>query len=115
MKLAELLKKNADVEWTVWDKDHDIEVYFSWSEKDEWDKAMNKIAGVLEVAECDEEETNATVNLSDVIEKNIDNGVFKDLFINNDVDSIMDDIEHIFAGYVSEEWLVKFADSLSEV
>jgi len=111
MKLAELLQKSEN-EFTVWDKDYDIEVYFSWTQNDEWDKAMCKIADALEVVECDEEECTATVNMADVIEKNINNGVFEKIFINNDVDSIMDDIEHIFAGYVSEDWIKKFADSL---
>ena len=53
-----------------------------------------------------------TVDLSGLIERNINNGVFKDLFIRNNIDAIMDDIHNIFAGYVSEEWLTDFAESL---
>ena len=113
MRLSEYLNKfyKTGEEVTVWDKDYDIETYFYFSDTfDEWDAAMYEVAESLEVVEV--RNGGVIVNLSDVIERNINNGVFKDLFINNDVDSIMDDIENIFAGYVSTEWLKRFARSL---
>lgn len=104
-------------EFTVYDKDYDTEVYFYHPDMNEkWDIAMDEIAGLLTVVDYKEatEKDNpcATVDLSGLIERNIDNGVFKDLFIHNDIDAIMDDIMNIFAGYVSEEWLTDFAESL---
>lgn len=99
-------------EVTVFDRDYDIEVYFyrPTITDDKWDKAMNLIAQKLDIVGfC---KRGVIVNLSDVIERNLDNGVFKDLFICNDVDSIMDDIENIFSGYVSDSWLNDFANSL---
>ena len=113
MTLYEVCTKNkSEIDTTVWDKDYDIEVYFPNEANDKWDEAMLKIAKKLEVVEITK--NGVTVNLSEVIEANIDNGVFDKLFINNDIDSIMDDIMNIFAGGVSEEWIIKFADSLKE-
>ena len=68
-------------------------------------------AGVdeLEVVEFG---NTVTVNLSEVIENNLDNKVFDDLFIHNDIDSIMYDIENILSGNVSEKWMEKFVNSL---
>lgn len=110
MKLAEYLSNcSEDMEITVWDKNYDMETYF-YSYNDDWDKAMLKIAEALEIIEF--RNGGVIVNLSEVIEKNIDNGVFEELFIENDVDAIMDDIDNIFAGNVSDKWLMKFADSL---
>lgn len=104
-------------EFTVYDKDYDTEVYFYHPDMNEkWDIAMDKIAGLLTVVDYKEatetDNPEVTVDLSALIERNISNGVFKDLFIHNNLDAIMDDIHNIFAGYVSEEWLTDFAESL---
>lgn len=52
------------------------------------------------------------MNLSDVIEKNLDNLTKADLFIDNDLDSIMVDMENILAGNVSGNWMEKFVECL---
>ena len=103
--------QNVD-EFTVWDSAYDIETYFYHPDMtDKWDSAMWKIADKLNVTESDGDKV--TVDLSEVIERNLDNGVFDKLFIINDIDAIMDDIMNIFAGYVSDSWLTEFADSLT--
>ena len=109
--------RTEEDEFTVYDKDYDTEVYFYHPDMNEkWDIAMDKIAGLLTVVDYKEatetDNPEVTVDLSALIERNINNGVFKDLFIHNDIDAIMDDIMNIFAGYVSEEWLTDFAESL---
>lgn len=107
--LADYLEKcEENEEITVFDKDYDVETYFYNSKRDEWDKAMFAIAKKLDVISISNR--GVTVNLSDVIEKNIKN--FDGLFIHNDVDAIMEDIEAIFSGCVSEEWLTEFANKL---
>lgn len=113
MTLYEHMQLNENgAEITVHDVDYDIESYFyNDLPKDKWQEAMLTIAKKLLVVETDDDEV-VTVNLSEVIGRNLDNGKFEKLFIRNDVDHIMDDIEAIFSGYVSEEWLTEFANSL---
>ena len=97
-------------EITVWDKDYDMEVYFYNQEYDAWDQAMMDLASKLDVINT----TNGgvVVNLSELIERNIDALSASDLFYDTDIDSIMDDMESILAGNVSEDWLQKFVDCL---
>lgn len=111
MTLGEYIRQtDYGSEITVWDKDYDIEVYFDNYGNDAWANAMMAFADKLNIVKF---RTNGVVvNMSDVIERNIDNPKFKDLFIRVSVDDIMDDIENILAGYVSEEWLTEFADCL---
>ena len=115
MTLYEFILKHQDIdELTVWDKDYDMEIYFypdCVNPADEWDKAMCEIAKKLTIV-TENWGKGVTVNLSDVIERNLNNGAFENLFIWNDVDSIMADIENVFAGYVSEKWMIDFATSL---
>ena len=115
MTLYEYLRDCKEDEVEVTDKDYDILTYFYYADEREeevssWNRAMMQIARKLEVIESGDAE--ATVNLSEVIEKNLDRGVLDDLFIHNDIDSIMDDIENILSGNVSEKWMEKFANSL---
>lgn len=120
MTLYEFIEQSQPwEEFDIHDKDYDIETYFYDSiltPEDDWDKAMAKIAKKLEVVEVDctpHDRYKVTVNLSDVIDKNVkSNDEFKELFIINSTDAIMDDIENIFAGHVSEAWIMAFADSL---
>lgn len=122
MTLKEYIASRPDnedyAEFTVFDKDYDVEVYFYHPDMTEpWDIAMDRIASKLSVIEYTEEDLmhnnpQVTVDLSDLIERNINNGTFEKLFIRNTVDDIMNDIHAIFAGHVSEEWLTEFADSL---
>ena len=113
MTLKQYISSHRDIEeFTVFDNDYDIETYFYHPDMTEkWDRAMNDIADKLLVTEY--EHDKVTVNLSEVLERNLSNGAFGKLFINNDIDDIMDDIMNIFAGYVSDSWLTEFADSLT--
>lgn len=115
--LFDFLSEHQEDEVTVYDSEYDTESYFYYSDDttdDAWDNAMMQIAKKLTCIETDTDDSrvSATVNLSEVIEKNIDNGTFEKLFIRNNIDSIMHDIQNIFSGYVSEEWLTAFANSL---
>ena len=53
MNLLEYMKQHKEEEITVFDKDYDMETYFEYStdSKDNWEKAMDKIAEHLEVVE----------------------------------------------------------------
>lgn len=99
-------------ELTVWDRDYDIETYFySGKYKDKWDKSIMELSKLLTVTRITTD--GITVNLAEIIEKNIAKLKEADLFIYCDIVSIMDDIDNILAGYVSEEWLEEFVNTMS--
>lgn len=99
-------------ETSVHDIDYDIGIYFYNSCNDKWDEAVMNIAKLLNVIKIHND--SVEVDLSKVIEKNIEKinsaGLFSD---DVTTDDIIDDIEKIFAGYVSEGWFLKFADTLT--
>lgn len=96
-----------DEELTVWDRDYDMETYFySGESEDKWDKAMSDLSKLLTIEEIRND--GVTVNLSEIIERKIDKLDKANLFIRCDIDSIMDDIDNILAGNVSEEWMEEF-------
>lgn len=110
MKLYDLLKK-TEGEITVWDKEYDIETYFygiknRGDDLDDWDRSIIELAKLLDVT--DASDGAVTVNLSEVIGRNIDALKRADLFIRCDIDAIMADIMNILAGHVSENWLKEF-------
>lgn len=113
MKLYEYLDLMPEgEELTVWDKDYDMETYFYGGEpEDEWDKAMSDLSKLLTVEEI--KNNGVTVNLSEIIESKTDKLDKANLFIECDIDSIMDDIDNILAGNVSEEWMEEFVVALS--
>lgn len=114
MTLYEYIKMMPEgEELTVWDKDYDIETYF-YSDKednDRWQKSMLELSKLLTITEIRKD--GLIVNLADVIEKNISKLEKADLFIYCDIDSIMEDIENIISGYVSEEWMEDFVKAMS--
>ena len=115
MKLYDyLITLEEGTELTVWDEDYDIESYFyndePEDEDDDWQTSMLELAKLLDVTEV--KERGVIVNLSEVIEKKLDELKEANLFRRCTVDSIMDSMEGILAGYVSEEWLKKFVDVL---
>lgn len=115
MTLYDYIKQHSTIdELTVWDKDYEMEIYFypdCINPDNEWDKAMEIIVKKLNVVKRNSKGC-VTVNLSEVIERNIHNGQFDGLFKRNDIDAIMADIQNIFAGYVSDSWMMEFANSL---
>ena len=99
-------------ELTVWDKDYDIETYFynTVDMEDLWDKSMIELSKLLEIEEvCN---NGVVVNLSKLIESRLKYLNKSNLFIECDIDLIMDDIESIISGNVSEEWLEIFVNVL---
>ena len=113
MTLYEYLEQTTDWEVTVWDKDYDLETYFYKTDgKDKWDKAMNDLAKLLTISQFSKD--GLVVNLAEIIEKKIPQLKEADLFIACKIDPIMNDIDNILAGCVSEGWLEKFVGALSK-
>lgn len=114
MKLYDYLKTLEEgTELTVWDTDYDIESYFyndEPEEDDDWQTSMLELAKLLDVTEI--KKRGVIVNLSEVIEKKTNELKEADLFRKCTTDSIMNSMEGILAGYVSEEWFKKFVDVL---
>ena len=116
MKLYDYLTTLEEgTELTVWDTDYDMESYFYHDEPDEdddWQTSMLKLAKLLDVTEI--KERGVIVNLSEVIEKKLDELKEANLFRRCTTVSIMNDMENILSGYVSEEWFKKFVDVLKK-
>ena len=113
MTLYDYIKQTEDWENTVFDKDYDIEVYFYKNDDDDldsWDKSMEKLSKLLTVDEISK--YGVTVNLSELIESKLENLKKANLFIITDIDSIMDCIESVISGNVSEEWMEEFVKTL---
>lgn len=100
-------------EITVWDSVYDMETYFYNQENDAWDKAMLDLAKKLNVIEISS--NGVTVDLYDLISRNIDDIRDSALFYDPDldVDEVMDNMEDILAGNVSEFWFESFVDFLT--
>jgi hypothetical protein len=117
MKLYDYLLKMEDGdELTVWDKVYDNETYFYCNHNDEdnldlWDKSIRGLSKLLTVEEI--RPNGVIVNLAEIIEKHIDK-LNIDLFDNADIDDVMDRIDFILAGNVSEKWIEKFVNVLKD-
>ena len=115
MTLYEYIRQTEDWETTVFDKDYDTESYFYKNdyneELDSWDKSMEKLSKLLTVESISEH--SVTVNLSELIESKMENLKEAELFRRTNIDAIMDDIDAIISGYVSEEWMEEFVDALA--
>lgn len=115
MKLYSYLSLMEDgCELTVWDEDYDIELYFFnvVGAKDSWYKSMIELSRLLEIKHIYRD--GVTVNLAEIIEEHLEDLDKANLFIHCDIDSIMDDIEAIISGYVSEEWMEEFVNVLKK-
>ena len=109
MTLYEYLQTYEDFELTVFDEDYDMETYFYKEVSDDaWDNAMVELSKLLTVTSTSAR--GVCVNLSQLIESKLDK--LGNLFTLCDIDDIMDDIENILAGNVSEKWLVDFVNAL---
>ena len=98
-------------ELTVWDKDYDMETYFYGGKPDDkWDKAISDLSKLLTIEEI--RTGGVIVNLSEVIENNIDKLEKADLFTDYDIDIIMAEMERDIAGNVSENWMEQFVAAL---
>jgi len=113
MTLFDYLKKmEQGDELTVCDEIYDTETYFynDSDTKDVWNLSMIELSKKLTIIEI--RDNGVTVNLSDVIARNLKALKAAKLFIHCDTDSIMDDIDNILSGLVPEQWLVKFVATL---
>ena len=115
MKLYDyLITLEERTELTVWDTDYDMESYFyndePEDEDDDWQTSMLELAKLLDITEI--KERGVIVNLSEVIEKKLNELKEANLFRRCTTDLIMSSIEGILSGYVSEEWIKKFVDVL---
>lgn len=112
MKLYDyLITLEEGTELTVWDTEYDIESYFYNDEADDdWQTSMLELAKLLDVTEV--KERGVVINLSEVIENKINELKEAELFRRCTTDSIMDSMEGILSGYVSEEWFKKFVEVL---
>ena len=99
-------------EITVWDKEYDVEMYFygGMEEGDEWDRSISELSKLLTIDTI--RSNGVTVNYSEVIEKHLEDLKRANLFDVTETDYIMDIIESIMAGNVSEKWMGKFVDVL---
>lgn len=112
MKLIEILKK--DQEFTCWDTDYDMEFYMELLDdtEDLYNKGMMAFARCVEVADISP--SGVTLKVTELIEHNLQDENFKKLFVDPDIDAVMDDWDNIMAGYASERWYGKFAELVKE-
>lgn len=112
MKLYDYLTTLEEgTELTVWDVDYDMESYFYNDEPyDDWQTSKLELAKLLDVIEI--AKYGVVVNLSEVIENKLNELKEADLFIRCTTNSIMDDMQNILSGYVSEKWFKDFVDVL---
>ena len=115
MKLYDYLTTLEEgTELTVWDVDYDMESYFYNDEPyDDWQTSKLELAKLLDVIEI--AKYGVVVNLSEVIENKLNELKEADLFIRCTTNSIMDDMQNILSGYVSEKWFKDFVDVLGGV
>lgn len=101
-------------ELTVWDADYDIETYFynDSGEDDIWQMSMLELAKLLTVKEV--RELGVIVDLAEIIENKLDVLKETNLFKICKIDPIMDSIEMILSGNVSERWLETFVAALKK-
>jgi len=118
MTLYNYLKMcDGDFELTITDKDYDIEFYmYSNYLNDDglWNKAMTELSKKVYVEKI-LDKGRIVVNLNETVNASIDNFKKKDLFHNYDIDSIMEDMDKILCGYVSEKWMMDFAKCLVKI
>ena len=115
MTLYDYIKKSHDWEVTVWDDDYDVEVYFykpdDYNNLDLWDKSMVELSKLLIISEFNG--NGVSVNLSSLIEKHLTALKEKEIFgFTYTIDEIMDIINPILSGNVSEEWMWDFVNVL---
>lgn len=117
MTLYEYIKSTEEgTEVTVWDEVYDMESYFYNDEdpEDKWQTAMLNLAKKLDVVGIHKgiHKHGVEVNLLELIQRNINRLKETDLFRKCTVNSIMNDMENILSGYVSEEWMEEFVNTL---
>ena len=74
---------------------------------------MAVLAKKLTVKEVRLDRGGVAVNLSQLIERNINKPVMAQLFNRVNIEAIMYDMTNIMAGYVGEKWMETFVNSLT--
>lgn len=112
MKLYDYIKlRENGAEITVYDKEYDMEVYFyNDVPDDDWNKAIEDLSKLLSVTKIIKD--SVEVNFSELIESKMDSIKKADLFGDYDIDEIMENLNYIIAGNVSEKWMCKFVEVL---
>lgn len=115
MTLYDYIKKSKSWENTVWDDDYDVEVYFykpdDYDNLDLWDKSMVELSKLLTISTFNKH--GVSVNLSSLIEKHLATLKEREFFgFTYTIDEIMDIINPILSGNVSEEWMWAFVSVL---
>ena len=107
------LRENGD-ETTVRDKDYIVEIYFysNSSPTDDWDFAMIELSKLLTITKIFQ--NGVEVDFSDLIKLKLDNLKQADLFTDYDIDEIMESLESIMSGNVSETWMMDFVNALKK-
>lgn len=116
MKLYEYLKLVIDgVTINVFDNEYDTEMYFYGGKVDtdhtNCGKLLKDLSKKLTIEKIDYN-GKVFVNLSDVIENNLDNLKKADLFTDYDIEYIMMNMEDMFANNINEDWLKDFIECL---
>lgn len=116
MKLYDYMKLvEDDIEITVFDTEYDIETYF-YSDfspvKDSWENSMERLSKLLTIKKI--LSAGVMVNLSKIIENKLEKLKKASLFYECETDFIMNGIESILSGNVSEYWMEKFIEVLEE-
>lgn len=104
-----LVKDEEEI--AVRDSEYDMEAYFYGGKPDDkWSEEMKNFSKKLSIKEI--KKNGIVVNLSKVIERSLNEIQKTDLFNQNDLDSIMDSMEFVLSGGVSEYWLGEFVKCL---
>lgn len=112
MKLYDYIKlRENGAEITIYDEEYDMESYF-YNDKsdDDWDRAIEDLSKLLTVTKIIKD--SVEVNFSELIESKMDNIKKAELFDDCDIDEIMERLDYIIAGNVSEKWMCEFVEAL---
>ena len=124
MTLYEFMKTYDSWELTCWDKEIDVEFYFynndeAEAENDPWDYAMMRLSKLLEVVEVVEGEPGmregVVVDMYRLIDKHL--AAMKAAHIigkHADTADVVEDMEMILAGNLTEEDFDEFVSALEE-
>lgn len=113
MKLMELLTKENE-EFTCWDTDYDMEFYMEkLKEDDPYNRAMMAFARCVDIKHVGPK--GITLKVTELITKNLEREEFRELFIDSDIDAVMNDWDAIMAGYAGESWYDNLARLIKEV
>ena len=95
-----------DVEWYAYVEEED----YDDEDDDDFFKACKMIWENLEINEVINSSTPVVViDMTGIVEKYLDEIKKANLFVRNTVEDIVMSMNEIFSGYVSEDWMMKFA------